>query len=140
MATRAPFTAAPASRAQRGLPREEDDLRLERARAQVSPRRAPRGGTFRFVVEGLRPEADEGPVDLTIYAPRAGHARPYRGGAVDPDHYEVIVEATLHVRAGRARYRFATVRADRPGAYVAVFRRTDFSSRPVARRTFHVGS
>jgi hypothetical protein len=117
------------------LPAERDDVRLERGRASATPRRAARGRAVRLTATGLRPEVDEGPVDLTIYAPDArGWPLPNAGSR----RYAVAVEATLHVRSGRAGYTFSTVRADVPGRYVAVFRRTDCSSRPVARVAFEL--
>lgn len=119
------------------LPPEQDDVRLERARATAAPRRAPRGSHVRLTAEGLRPEADEGPVDLSIYVPDPdGWQLP--GARPDSPRYAVAVEATLRVRAGRARYTFHTVRRDAAGRYVAVFRRTDCSSRPVARVAFEL--
>jgi hypothetical protein len=117
------------------LPPERDDVPLERGRAAAAPRRAARGHTVRLTAEGLRPEAAEGPVDLTIYAPDA-HGWPLPGAPAGSARYAVAVEATLPVRSGRAGYTFRTVRADVSGLYVAVFRRTDCSSRPVARVAF----
>jgi hypothetical protein len=119
------------------LPAEQDDVRLERGRAAAAPRRAARGRAIRLTAEGLRPEADEGPVDLTIYAPDA-HGWPLLGAPAGSRRYAVAVEATLSVRGGCAGYAFRTVRADVPGRYVAVFRRTDCSSRPVARVAFEL--
>ena len=120
------------------LPAERDDVRLERGRAAVAPRRAARGRALRLSVKGLRPEAAEGPVDLTIYAPDA-HGWPLPGAPAGSQRYAVAVEATLRVRRGRAGYMFRTVPDDTPGRYVAVFRRTDCSSRPVARVAFELG-
>jgi hypothetical protein len=119
------------------LPAERDDVRLERGRAAAAPRRAARGRAVRLTAEGLAPEAAEGPVDLTIYAPDA-HGWPLPGAPAGSRRYAVAVEATLRVRGGRAGYTFRTVREDAPGRYVAVFRRTDCSSRPVARVAFEV--
>jgi hypothetical protein len=119
------------------LPAERDDVALERARAAAAPGRAARGRAVRLTVEGLRPEAAEGLVDLTIYAPDA-HGWPLPGAPAGSPHYAVAVEATLRVRGGRAGHTFRTVREDAPGGYVAVFRRTDCSSRPVARVTFEL--
>jgi hypothetical protein len=119
------------------LPSERDDVRLERARAAAGPRRAARGHAVRLTAKGLRPERDEGPVDLSIYAPDP-HGWPLpdtRGGS---PRYAVVVEATLRVRGGRSAYTFHTARGDVPGHYVALFRRTDCSSRPVARATFEL--
>jgi hypothetical protein len=116
---------------------ERDDVRLERGRAAATPRRAVRGRTVRLTVEGLRPEAAEGPVDLTIYAPDT-HGWPLPGAPAGSPRYAVAVEATLRVRGGRAGYAFRTVRADVEGGYVAVFRRMDCSSRPVARVAFEL--
>jgi hypothetical protein len=128
-----------------GLTPERDDYPLERARALVRPRRARRGRRFRFRVEGLRSELAEGPLDLTIYGPAPGkRARRRYGSRLDPERFHVVVESTVRVRGGarrrngRARFTFRSTRSDRPGRYVAVFRRTDFSSKPVARRTFHL--
>jgi hypothetical protein len=119
------------------LPSERDDVRLERARAAAGPRRAARGRAVRLTAKGLRPERDEGPVDLSIYAPDAdGWTLP--GAPADSRRYAVVVEATLRVRGGRAAYTFRTVRKDVPGHYVALFRRLDCSSRPVARATFEL--
>jgi hypothetical protein len=119
------------------LPAERDDVRLERARAAATPRHAARGRAVRLTAEGLRPEADEGPIDLTIYAPDA-HGWPLPGAPAGSRRYAVAVEATLRVRGARAGYTFRTVREDAPGRYVAVFRRTDCSSRPVARVAFEL--
>ena len=119
------------------LPAERDDVALEHARAAAAPGRAARGRAVRLTVEGLRPEAAEGPVDLTIYAPDA-HGWPLPGAPAGSRRYAVAVEATLRVRGGRAAYTFRTVRKDVPGRYVAVFRRTDCSSRPVARVAFEL--
>jgi hypothetical protein len=119
------------------LPAERDDVRLERGRAAAAPRRAARGRAVRLTAEGLAPEAAEGPVDLTIYAPDA-HGWPLPGAPAGSRRYAVAVEATLRVRGGRAGYTFGTVREDAPGRYVAVFRRTDCSSRPVARVAFEL--
>jgi hypothetical protein len=91
----------------------------------------------RVTADGLRPEAVEGPVDLTIYAPDA-HGWPLPDAPADSPRYAVAVEATLPVRGWRTAYTFRTVRADVPGHYVAVFRRTDCSSRPVARVAFEL--
>ena len=119
------------------LPAERDDVRLERGRAAAAPRRAARGRAVRLTAEGLRPEAAEGPVDLTIYAPDA-HGWPLPGAPAGSRRYAVAVEATLRARGGRAGYTFHTVRHDVRGRYVAVFRRTDCSSRPVARVAFEL--
>jgi hypothetical protein len=119
------------------LPAEHDDVRLERGRAAAAPRRVARGDAVRVTAEGLRPEAVEGPVDLTIYAPDA-RGWPLPGAPAGSPRYGVAVEATLRVRGGRAGYTFRTVRDDVPGRYVAVFRRTDCSSRPVARVAFEL--
>jgi hypothetical protein len=119
------------------LPAERDDVRLERGRADAAPRRAAREHAVRLTAHGLRPEAAEGPVDLTIYAPSAD-GWPLPGASPRSAPYAVAVEATLRVRSGRAGYTFRTVRGDVPGRYVAVFRRTDCSSRPVARLTFEL--
>ena len=119
------------------LPAERDDVALERARAAAAPGRAARGRAVRLTVEGLRPEAAEGPVDLTIYAPDT-RGWPLPGAPAGSRRYAVAVEATLRVRGGRAGYTFRTVREDAPGGYVAVFRRLDCSSRPVARVTFEL--
>jgi hypothetical protein len=119
------------------LPAERDDVRLERCRAAAAPRRAARGHAVRLTAEGLRPEAAEGPVDLTIYAPDA-HGWPLPDAPAGSQRYAVAVEATLRVRGRRAGYTFRTVREDVPGRYVAVFRRTDCSSRPVARVAFEL--
>jgi hypothetical protein len=119
------------------LPAERDDVRLERGRAAAAPRRAAPGRAVRLTAEGLRPEAAEGPVDLTIYAPDA-HGWPLPGAPAGSRRYSVAVEATLRVRGGRAGYTFRTVPDDVPGRYVAVFRRTDCSSRPVARVAFEL--
>jgi hypothetical protein len=119
------------------LPAERDDVPLERGRAAAAPRHAARGHAVRLTAEGLQPEAAEGPVDLTIYAPDAhGWLLPDAPGG--SPRYAVAVEATLRVRGGRAGYTFHTVREDVPGSYVAVFRRTDCSSRPVARVAFEL--
>jgi hypothetical protein len=75
-------------------------------------------------------------VDLTIYAPDP-HGWPLPDAPAG-SRYAVAVEATLRVRGGRAGYTFRTVPADAPGRYVAVFRRTDCSSRPVARVAFEL--
>jgi hypothetical protein len=120
------------------LPAEHDDVRLERGRAAATPRRAAPGRAVRLTAEALRPQAAEGPVDLTIYAPDA-HGWPLPGEPAGAQRYAVAVEATLRVRGGRAGYTFRTVRDDVPGRYVAVFRRTDCSSRPVARVAFELG-
>jgi hypothetical protein len=117
------------------VPSERRDVRLERGRAAAQPRQAARGRAVRLTAKGLRPEADEGPVDLTIYAPDP-HGWTLPDARADSPRYGVVVEATLGVRSGRAAYTFRTVRGDPPGHYVAVFRRTDCSSRPVARATF----
>jgi hypothetical protein len=119
------------------LPSERDDVALERGRAAAEPHRAARGHAVRLTAEGLRPEADEGPVDLTIYAPDAqGWTLP--DAPAGSPRYAVVVEATLGVRGGRAAYTLRTVRGDVPGQYVALFRRTDCSSRPVAQATFEL--
>lgn len=103
------------------------DFPVERARSEVRPRRGRRGQSFRLVVEKLRPQDDEGPVDLIIE----------RDG-------ELVQAATLQVRSardgrgGRASFTFRTTRRDRPGRYTATFRRTDVSSKPVARRSFEI--
>jgi hypothetical protein len=114
---------------------ESDDVKLERGRGTAEPRRAARGRAVRLTAKGLRPEADEGLVDLTIYAP-AAHGWTLAGAPADSPRYAVVVEATLRVRGGRATYTFRTVRKDVPGHYVALFRRLDCSSRPVARAAF----
>jgi hypothetical protein len=119
------------------LPSERDDVPLEGGRAAADPRRAARGRAVRLIAEGLRPEADEGPVDLTIYAPDA-HGWTLPDAPAGSPRYAVAVEATLRVRGGRAAYTFRTVRNDARGHYVAVFRRTDCSSRPVARVAFEL--
>jgi hypothetical protein len=119
------------------LPRERDDVRLERGRAAAEPRQVARGRAVRLSVERLRPQADEGPVDLSIYAPSAHGWRLPDAPAGSP-RYAVVVEATLGVRGGRAAYKFRTADEDVPGRYVALFRRTDCSSRPVARATFEL--
>jgi hypothetical protein len=119
------------------LPAENDDIRLEHARAAVTPSRAARGTGVRLTVEGLRPEADEGPVDLTIYVLH-GRGWPLPSAPAHSRRYIVVVEATLRVRAGSAGYTFRTVPRDVAGRYVAVFRRTDCSSRPVARVAFEL--
>jgi hypothetical protein len=119
------------------LPAERDDVRLERGRAAAAPPRGARGHAVRLTADGLRPEAVEGPVDLTIYAPDP-HGWPLTDAPEGSPRYAVAVEATLRVRRGRATYAFRTVRADVPGRYVAVFRRTDCSSRPVARVAFEL--
>jgi hypothetical protein len=119
------------------LPAERNDVRLERGRAAAVPRRARRGRAVRLTAEGLRPEAVEGPVDLTIYAPSAD-GWPLPSAPAGSPRYAVVVEATLRVRGGRAGYAFRTVREDLPGRYVAVFRRTDCSSRPVAQVAFEL--
>jgi hypothetical protein len=86
----------------------------------------------------------EGPVDLTIYGPGDGRAAPAsRPATPDPEYHEVLVEATLDVggrgpRGGRARFVLRTDKGDRPGQYIAVFRRTDVSSRPVAACRFQL--
>ncbi|MDX6640817.1 MAG: hypothetical protein QOF12_1828 [Solirubrobacteraceae bacterium] len=114
---------------------ESDDVRLERGRGAAAPRRALLGRPVRLSAEGLRPETDEGLVDLTIYAPDP-HGWPLSGAPAGSPRYAVVVEATLRVRAGRTSYTFRTVPKDVPGRYVALFRRLDCSSRPVARATF----
>jgi hypothetical protein len=119
------------------LLRERDDVRLERGRAAAEPRQAVRGGAVRLTLERLRPEADEGPVDLSIFAPSADGWR-LPDAPADSPRYAVVVEATLRVRRGRAGYTFRTVHSDVPGRYVALFRRTDCSSRPVARAIFEL--
>jgi hypothetical protein len=119
------------------LPSERDDVGLERGRAAAEPRLAARGRAVRLTATGLRPEADEGPVDLSIYAPSADGWTLPDAPAGSP-RYAVVVEATLRVAGGRAAYTFRTVREDVPGHYVALFRRTDCSSRPVARATFEL--
>jgi hypothetical protein len=119
------------------LPPERSDVRLERGEATAAPRRAVRGRAVRLIADGLRPEAAEGPVDLTIYAP-AAYGWPLPGAPAASRRYAVVVEATLPVRGGSAGYTFRTVRADVPGRYVAIFRRTDCSSRPVARVVFEL--
>jgi hypothetical protein len=118
---------------------ESDDVQLERGRAAAAPRRAARGRgrAVRLTASGLRPEADEGPVDLTIYAPSA-HGWTLPAAPAGSPRYAVVVEATLRVRSGRAAYTFRTVLKDVPGHYVALFRRLDCSSRPVARATFEL--
>jgi hypothetical protein len=119
------------------LPAERDDVPLERGRAAAAPQHAARGDAVHLTVERLRPEAEEGPVDLTIYAPST-HGWPLPDAPAGSPRYAVVVEATLRVRGGRAVYMFRTVRGDVPGRYVAVFRRTDCSSRPVARVAFEL--
>jgi hypothetical protein len=119
------------------LPSERDDVLLEHGRGTAEPRQAGRGRAVRLTAEGLRPEADEGPVDLSIYAPDA-HGWTLPDTPPGSPRYAVVVEATLGVRGGRAAYTFRTVRRDVPGHYVALFRRTDCSSRPVARATFEL--
>jgi hypothetical protein len=119
------------------LPSERDDVQLERGRAAAEPRRAAHGRAVRLTAEGLRPEADEGPVDLTIYAPDP-HGWTLPDAPVGSRRYAVVVEATLRVRGGRAAYTFHTVPDDVRGHYVAVFRRTDCSSQPVARVAFEL--
>jgi hypothetical protein len=124
------------------LPPEREDTRLEAGRAVASPRRARRGARIRLRASGLRPQQAEGPVDLTVYAPRGPRSRPGRYGP-DPGRYEVLVEATLAVRrvaggGGIANFVFASDRNDARGHYVAVFRRTDVSSYPVASCTFEL--
>jgi hypothetical protein len=119
------------------LPSERHDVRLERGRAAAAPRHAARGRTVRLTASGLRPEAEEGPVDLSIYGPSTNGWTLPDAPAGSP-RYAVVVEATLPVRRGRAAYTFRTARGDAPGHYVAVFRRTDCSSRPVARATFEL--
>jgi hypothetical protein len=116
---------------------ESDDVKLERGRGAAEPRRTARGHPVRLTALGLRPEADEGPVDLTIYAP-SEHGWTLAGAPADSPRYAVVVEATLRVRGGRAAYTFRTVHKDAPGHYVALFRRLDCSSRPVARATFEL--
>jgi hypothetical protein len=116
---------------------ESDDVQLERGRAAAEPRRAARGRAVRVTATGLRPEAEEGLVDLTIYKPSA-HGWTLPGAPADSRRYAVVVEATLRVRGGRAAYTFRTARKDVPGPYVALFRRLDCSSRPVARATFEL--
>jgi hypothetical protein len=119
------------------LPSERHDVRLERGRAAAEPRQAARGRAVRLTATGLRPEGDEGPVDLSIYAPDP-HGWPLADARGGSPRYAVVVEATLRVRGGRAAYTFRTARGDVPGRYVALFRRTDSSSRPVARATFEL--
>jgi hypothetical protein len=119
------------------LPAELDDVQLERGRAAAEPRQAVRGDAVRVAAEGLRPEAEEGPVDLSIYAPDPG-GWTLPSAPAGGSRYAVVVEATLRVRHGRAAYTFRTVREDVPGHYVVLFRRTDCSSRPVARATFEL--
>ena len=119
------------------LPAEQDDVRLKRGRAAAAPRHAARGRAVRLTAAGLQPEAAEGPVDLTIYAPSTD-GWPLPGAQAGSPRYEVAVEATLRVRGGRAGYTFRTVPNDVPGRYVAIFRRTDCSSRPVARVSFEL--
>jgi hypothetical protein len=116
---------------------ESDDVRLERGRGAAAPRKAALGRAVRLTAEGLRPESAEGLVDLSIYAPDPG-GWPLAGAPAGSPLYAVVVEATLRVRAGRASYTFRTVRKDVPGRYVALFRRLDCSSRPVARATFEL--
>jgi hypothetical protein len=119
------------------LPSELHDVQLERGRAAAEPRQSARGGSVRLAAEGLRPAAEEGPVDLSIYAPDArGWTLP--SAPEGSPRYAVVVEATLRVRHGRAAYTFRTAGEDVPGHYVALFRRTDCSSRPVARATFEL--
>jgi hypothetical protein len=117
--------------------RESDDVRLERGRGAAEPRRAARGRAVRLTAKGLRPEDDEGLVDLTIYKPSA-HGWTLAGAPAGSPRYAVVVEATRRVRGGRAAYTFRTVRKDVPGHYIALFRRLDCSSRPVARATFEL--
>jgi hypothetical protein len=119
------------------LPSERDDVRLERGRAAAEPRHAVRGRAVRLTVAGVKPEAHEGPVDLSIYAP-SPHGWTLPDASAGSPRYAVVVEATLPVVRGRAAYTFRTVREDVPGHYVALFRRTDCSSRPVARATFEL--
>lgn len=119
------------------LPSERHDVQLESGRAAAEPRQTARGSAVRLTAKGLRPEADEGPVDLTIYAP-SSHGWTLPDAPADSPRYAVVVEATLRVRSGRAGYTFRTVHDDVPGHYVALFRRTDCSSRPVARATFEL--
>jgi hypothetical protein len=119
------------------LPSERGDVRLERGRAAAAPPRAARGHAVHLTAEGLRSEPVEGPVDLTIYAPDA-HGWTLADAPSSSPRYAVAVEATLRVRGGRAGYTFRSVRGDAPGRYVAVFRRTDCSSRPVARVAFEL--
>jgi hypothetical protein len=119
------------------LPAEHDDVRLERAQAAAAPRPAMRGGAVRLTADRLRPETAEGPVDLTIYAPNP-NGWPLPSAPPGSPRYAVVVEATLRVRGGRAGYTFRTVREDVPGRYIAIFRRTDCSSRPVARVEFEL--
>jgi hypothetical protein len=119
------------------LPAERDDVPLERGRGAAAPGRATRGRAVRLTARGLRPETAEGPIDLTIYAP-SPDGWPLPSAPAGSPHYAVTVEATLRVRGGRAGYTFRTVPDDVPGLYVAVFRRTDCSSRPVARVVFEL--
>jgi hypothetical protein len=116
---------------------ESDDIQLERGRGSAEPRRAARGRSVRLTAKRLRPEADEGPVDLSIYAPDP-HGWTLPAAPAGSPRYAVVVEATLRVRGGRAAYTFRTARKDVPGHYVALFRRLDCSSRPVARATFEL--
>jgi hypothetical protein len=116
---------------------ESDDVKLERGRGAAEPRRAARGRAVRLTAKGLRPEADEGPVDLSIYAPDP-HGWTLPATPAGSPRYRVVVEATLRVRGGRAAYTFRTAGTDVPGHYVALFRRLDCSSRPVARATFEL--
>ena len=119
------------------LPSERHDVRLEAGRGAAVPRRAKRGHAVRLTAKGLRPKAEEGPVDLTIYAP-SPHGWTLPDAPAGSPRYAAVVEATLRVRGGSAAYTFRTVREDVAGHYVAVFRRTDCSSRPVARATFEL--
>jgi hypothetical protein len=119
------------------LPAEQHDVQLEPARATATPPRASRGSAVRLTVAGLRPESEEGPVDLTIYVPDP-QGWPLPSAPANSQRYVVVVEHTLHVRGGNAGYTFRTVRRDQTGRYVAVFRRTDCSSRPVARTAFEL--
>ncbi len=133
-----PSLPATAQSTSAGLPPELADYQLEDARAKATPRHTIEGHHVHLEAHGLHPQADEGPVDLTIYGPRQPLPKQQRPSyPPDPARYEVVVEATLDVDAtGRASYVFRSVPEDVPGIYVAVFRRTDFSSRPVARCTF----
>ena len=127
-------------RTKAGLLPERADHRLETAHAKARRHETRAGQSVRLEVSALRPLDAEGPVDLTIYGPKRRLPARYRPRyPLDPVRYAVVVEATLEVDArGRASFVFRSVRDDIPGVYVAVFRRTDFSSSPVARCSFVV--
>jgi hypothetical protein len=130
---------APTPRPRDGLPAVDLDARVKRGRATAQPNRTPRGKRVRLAAHGLGPVDVEGPVDLTIYGPLDPY--PARHHAeVTPKHYQVIVEATRGqgdaAHDGTVEFVFETIRADRPGRYVAIFRRTDVSSRAAARCAF----